>query len=49
MTVSEKNADDKLPIHPLCEADEDVVDHGSLGYTEAIWRLLLAYLDTVLH
>ena len=42
MTVSERNADEKLPIHPLCEADEAVVDRGSieLKYTEAIWRHL---------
>jgi len=39
--VSERNVDDKLPVHLLLECDN--VDHESLGYTETIWQLLLAY------
>ena len=39
--VSERNVDDKLPIHLLLECDN--VDIDSLEYTETIWQLLLAY------
>ena len=39
--ISERNGDDKLPIHLLLECDK--VDHESLEYTETIWQLLLAY------
>ena len=39
--VSERNNDDKLPLHLLIECDN--VDHESLEYTETIWQLLLAY------
>ena len=39
--VSERNVDDKLPLHLLLESDN--VDRESLRYTETIWQLLLAY------
>ena len=40
-SVSERNVDDMLPIHLLCSIQE------TLLYLETIWRLLLAYLETV--
>ena len=39
--VSERNNNDKLPVHLLLESDK--VDSESLRYTETIWKLLLAY------
>ena len=36
------NADNKLPIHLLCEAGKSKVDCESPAYIETIWRLLLA-------
>ena len=47
--VSERNADGKLPIHLLFESGEHIVDRESPEYLETIWRLLLAYPETVLH
>ena len=44
-SISERNADDKLPIHLLCGSDK--VDRNSLEYVDAIWRLLLAHPQTV--
>ena len=41
-SVSERNADGKLPIHLLCEAEIDEVGEESTQYVEAIWLLLLA-------
>ena len=49
-SVSERNVDDKLPIHLFCkfvnrfEEEEDTPE-----YTETIWRLLIAYPETVLN
>lgn len=45
-SISERNADDKLPVNLLCESQ---VDRESLEYIETIWYLLLAYPETLLH
>ena len=45
--VSELNDDGKLPIHLLWESDR--VDRNSVEYVEAVWRLLLAHPETVMH
>ena len=41
-SVSEGNADGKLPIHLLCEAEIDESGEESTQYVEAIWLMLLA-------
>ena len=41
--VSERNIDKKLPIHLLCESGSS----HSLEHTDTIFRLLLAYPETV--
>jgi len=48
-SVSERNGNNKLPIHLLCESGNDKVDHESAEYVETIWRLLVAYPETVLN
>ena len=49
-SFSARNADGKLPIQLLCEAgQQDGVDNESPEFTETIWRLLLAYPETVLN
>ena len=51
-SVSERNVDGMLPIHLFCEfascaPDEDEDDDTK--YTDTIWRLLMAYPETVLN
>ena len=50
-TVSERNADDMLPIHLFCEFvnEYENEDEDTPEYTEMIWRLLSAYPETVLN
>jgi len=49
-TVSERNVDDKLPIHLFCEFVKGRWCEGETPeYTETIWRLLTAYPETVLN
>jgi len=48
-SVSERNGNNKLPIHLLCESVLGVVDRESPEYVEVIWRLILAYPETVLN
>ena len=48
--VSERNVDDKLPIHLFCEFVRGRWCEGETPeYTETIWRLLTAYPETVLN
>ncbi len=47
LSVSARNAHNKLPIHLLLESNE-VSDRDSIEYTESIFRLVRAYPDTVL-
>ena len=53
-SVSERNANDMLPIHLFCEfvskqeADDDD-EEDTPEYTESIWRLLTSYPETVLN
>ncbi|KAL9182169.1 hypothetical protein ACHAXT_012821 [Thalassiosira profunda] len=46
-SVSEPNDDGKLPIQLLWESGR--VDRNSVEYVEAVWRLLLARPETVMH
>ena len=49
-SVSERNTDDKLPIHLFCEFVKRRWCEGETPeYTETIWRLLSAYPETVLN
>ena len=49
-TVSERNADDMLPIHLFCEFVRGRwCERETPEYTETIWRLLTAYPETVLN
>jgi len=48
-SVSERNADDKLPIHLFCEHLRCCHRYDLPEYTETIWRLLSAYPETVLN
>ena len=49
-SVSERNADDKLPIHIFCEFVRGRWCEGETPeYTETIWRLLTAYPETLLN
>ena len=46
--VSERNGDGKLPLHLLCEAEEDnEADSESTSYVETMMMLLLACPETV--
>ncbi len=47
ISVSRRNAHEKLPIDLLWESDE-VEDRESIEYTESIFRLLTAYPETVM-
>ena len=46
VSISKRNAEGKLPIEVLWESDE-VVDRGSVEYTECLFRLMRAYPETV--
>ena len=46
--VSERNQDGKLPMHLLCECEQDEVNSKSAEYVETICCLLLAYPETVM-
>jgi ankyrin repeat protein len=48
-SVSERNIDDKLPIHLFCEHVWCCHGYDPPKYTEIIWRLLSAYPETVLN
>jgi len=49
-SVSERNVDDKLPIHLFCEfVNRFEEEEDAPEYTETIWRLLTAYPETVLN
>ena len=48
VSVSKRNAEEKLPIDVLCESDE-VVDRESIEYTECVFQLLRAYPETVMN
>jgi len=49
-SVSERNADNMLPIHLFCEFVKGRWCEGETPeYTEMIWRLLTAYPETVLN
>ena len=49
-SVSERNTNDKLPIHLLCDAaNERWGLRDTPLYVETIWRLLLAYPETVVN
>jgi len=49
-SVSERNANDMLPIHLFCEfVNDQEEDDDSPKYTETIWRLLSAYPETILN
>jgi len=48
VSVSERNAQKKLPIDLLFESNE-VLDRESVEYTESIFRLLRAYPEAVLN
>ncbi len=45
--ISERNDDNKLPIHLLIESEQ--VGRESLKYVEGIWLLLRSYPETVLN
>ena len=45
-SVSDRNVDNKLPFHLLCECEE--VDKKSTEYTETLFLLLLANPETVM-
>jgi len=45
-SVSDRNVDNKLPFHLLCESEE--VDKDSTEYTETLYLLLLANPETVM-
>ena len=47
--VSEKNVDDKLPIHLFCEFVNGQEGEDTTEHTETIWRLLTSYPETVLN
>jgi len=47
-SVSERNFNYKLPIHLLCETINGKVDHDSSECIETIWRLLVAFPETLL-
>ena len=52
-SVSERNNDNKLPLHLLLECEENThqinVDKGSIEYIETVWLLLLANSDGVIY
>jgi len=48
-SVSERNSENKLPIQLLYGSGNDKVDNRSPEYVETLWRLLLAYPETVLN
>ena len=47
VSVSKRNAQNKLPIDLLWESNE-VLDRESVEYTESVFRLLKAYPETVI-
>ena len=48
VSISERNAEGKLPIEVLWESEEDV-DREGVEYTECLFRLLRAYPETVMN
>ena len=52
-SISERNDDDKLPIHLLCDARRlglrNKVDTESIEYTEALWLLLRQCPETIVN
>lgn len=47
LSVSERNSSKKLPIHLFCLSGRSKVGCESSAYIETLWRLLLAYPETV--
>jgi len=47
VSVSKRNAQKKLPIDILWESN-DVLDRGSIEYTESVFRLLKAYPEAIM-
>lgn len=48
-SVSRRNGDNKLPIQLLVESGNNGMNSESPDYLETVWRLLLAYLETLLN
>jgi ankyrin repeat protein len=48
VSVSKQNAQKKLPIDLLWESS-DVLDRGSIEYTESVFRLLRAYPESLMN
>ena len=46
-SVLEPNSSGKLPVHLLWDSNR--VDRDSVEYVDAVWRLLLAHPETVMH
>ena len=48
VSVSKRNANGKLPIDLLWDCNE-VLDRDSVEYTESVFRLLMAYPETIVN
>ena len=48
-SISETNADNKLPVHLLLQCENEKVDRESAEYIGACWHLFRAYPEAVIH